>query len=179
LELLTGTTSRNDLTLADLYDQYEEKMLRYARILVGDPSWAEDLVQDTFMRAIAHLSMLGRLEPYQRLSWLRRVLKNRFIDQQRAYQREQEMITQIIQETELDEFDEVPMLTRELLELASDKDRELLKQHYFQGLTSQEIGRQQGIPAATVRSRLHLARKRLRARQKFQDFGNLRDRDSV
>lgn len=152
-------------------------MLRYARILASDPSWAEDLVQDTFMRAIGHLSMLGRLEPYQRLSWLRRVLKNRFIDQQRAYQREQEMINQIMQETDVDEFDDVPMLTRELLELASDKDRELLTQYYFQGLNSQEISSQLGIPAATVRSRLHLARKRLRARQKFQDFGKLRDND--
>jgi RNA polymerase sigma-70 factor (ECF subfamily) len=170
LDLLTGNSYQEDLTLAELYDAYEDKMLRYARILVGDPFWAEDLVQDTFMRAIAHLSLLGRLEPYQRLNWLRRVLKNRFIDQQRALQREQEMVEKIIQETEIVEEGDIPMLTRELLDLASEKDRELLEQHYFQGLTSQEIGQQLGIPAATVRSRLHLARKKLRARQKMSNF---------
>jgi len=165
--LQTGTSSKDDLTLADLYEVYEEKLLRYARILVGEPFWAEDLVQDTFMRAIAHLSLLGRLEPYQRLAWLRRVLKNRFIDQQRAHMREQKMVDQIIQETQLAEDDDIPMLTRELLEMAAEKDRELLIQHYIQGMTSEEISNQLGIPAATVRSRLHLARKRLRARQKF------------
>ena len=166
--MLTGLTSQNKLTLADLYDTYEGKMLRYARILVGDPSWAEDLVQDTFMRAIPHLDLLGRLEPYQRLAWLRQVLKNRFIDQQRARRREQEMVQQIIQETEFINDDDLPMLTQELLELAPEKDRELLTQRYFQGMTSQEIGQQLGIPAATVRSRLYLARKKLRARQKFR-----------
>jgi RNA polymerase sigma-70 factor (ECF subfamily) len=165
--LLTGTSNQDDLTLADLYDAYEDKMLRYAVILVGDPFWAEDLVQDTFMRAIAHLSLLSRLEPYQRLAWLRRVLKNRFIDQHRARQREQEMVQQIIQETEFADEDDIPLLTDELLEMAAEKDRELLTQRYIQGMTSQEIGVQLGIPAATVRSRLHLARKRLRARQKL------------
>ena len=163
----TGASPKDELTLADLYEAYEEKMLRYAKILVGDPFWAEDLVQDTFMRAIAHLSLLGRLESYQRLAWLRRVLKNRFIDQQRARQREQEMVQQIIQETQLTDDDSVPMLTSELLEMAAEKDRELLTQRYILGMTSEEIGSQLGIPAATVRSRLHLARKRLRARQKF------------
>ena len=83
-----GTSSPDNLTLADLYDDYEAKMLRYAMIMVGDPFWAEDLVQDTFMRSIAHLSLLGSLAPYQRLAWLRKVLKNRFIDQQRSRQRE-------------------------------------------------------------------------------------------
>jgi RNA polymerase sigma-70 factor (ECF subfamily) len=170
LLLLTGQ-SQGNLTLADLYERYEQKMLRYANILVGDPFWAEDLVQDTFMRTIPHLSLLGSLEPYQRLAWLRRVLKNRFIDQQRARQREAEIAQQIIQEMEVNEDDEIPMLTRELLELASEKDRELLSQHYLQGMTSQEMGQQLGIPAATVRSRLHLARKRLRARQKYSSLG--------
>ncbi len=165
--LITGISNQDDLTLADLYDAYEGKMLRYAVILVGDLFWAEDLVQDTFMRAIAHLSLLNRLEPYQRLAWLQRVLKNRFIDQHRARQREQEMVQQIIQETEFIDDEDISMLTDELLEMAAEKDRELLIHHYLQGMTSQEIGVQLGIPAATIRSRLHLARKRLRARQKL------------
>lgn len=158
---------RDGLTLADLYDAYEQKMLKYAMILVGDPPRAEDLVQDTFLKAIPHLDLLFRLKPYQRLSWLRRVLKNEFIDQQRAFRREEEMIQEIIQEIEPFEESEFPMLTEELLALASEGDRELLTMHYFQRMTSKQIGEQLNIPAATVRSRLHLARKKLRARKNF------------
>ena len=157
----------DDLTLADLYDAYEHKMLKYAMILVGDPSRAEDLVQDTFLKAIPQLNLLSRLKPYQRVSWLRRVLKNEFIDQQRAFRREEGMIAEIIQEMEPFEEDEFPMLTEELLKIASEEDRELLTMRYFQNMTSKQIGRQLEIPAATVRSRLHLARKRLRARKNF------------
>ena len=119
------------------------------------------------MRAIPHLALLGSMEHYQRLAWLRRVLKNRFIDQQRGIRREQELVQQIVQETEFSGEDFIPLLTQELLDMAPEKDRELLTQRYLQGLTSQQIADQLGIPAATVRSRLHLARKKLRARQKF------------
>ena len=166
----TGSSPQKTLTLADLYDAYESKLLRYAAIMVGDPDWADDLVQETFMRSISHLQLLGSLEPYQRLSWLRTVLKNHFIDQQRTHQREQEMVEQIIQETEVADDDSIPMLTGELLELAPEKDRELLIQRYILGMNSQEIGNQIGIPAATVRSRLHLALKKLRALQKWKSL---------
>ena len=166
----TGSSHQKNLTLADLYDVYESKLLRYATIMVGDPDWAEDLVQETFMKSIAHLQLLGNLKPYQRLAWLRTVLKNHFIDQQRAHQREQEMVEQIIQETEIAESDLIPILTGELLELAPEKDRELLIQRYILGMNSQEISDQIGIPAATVRSRLHLALKKLRALQKWKSL---------
>ena len=168
--MLTGRTSPENLTLADLYDVYESKLLRYATIMVGDPDWAEDLVQETFMRSISHLQLLGSLEPYQRLAWLRTVLKNHFIDQQRAHQREQAMVEQIVQETEIAASDSIPLLTGELLELAPEKDRDLLIQRYILGMNSQEISDQIGVPAATVRSRLHLALKKLRAIQKWKSL---------
>ena len=42
----TGSSPQETLTLADLYDVYESKLLRYATIMVGNPDWAEDLVQE-------------------------------------------------------------------------------------------------------------------------------------
>ena len=151
-----------EFSLDDLYEAFELKLRRYAGSLVHDPHRADDLVQETFIRALAPLPLLARLEKNQRLAWLRQVLKNRFIDTQRAYQREQEMVDQLIREARAAYQDQIPISSQELLDLVSDNERELLFQRYVLGMTSVEIGLRLGIPAATVRSRLYLAKKRLR-----------------
>ena len=51
--------------------------------------------------------------------------------------------------------------SEDLLEAVPEGDRELLEQRYVLGMTSREIG----IPAATVRSRLRQAVRRLRAQK--------------
>ncbi len=56
-------------------------------------------------------------------------------------------------------------LDLEALDHVPARDRELLEQRYILGLTSREIADGLGVPSATVRSRLHVAIKRLRARR--------------
>jgi RNA polymerase sigma-70 factor (ECF subfamily) len=90
-------------------------------------------------------------------------MKNRFIDEQRALQREEKLVAQLIWEAKIAWDLNPSLLTSDLLETLRENDRQLLTQRYLLGMNSEEIGRQLGIPAATVRSRLHLARKRLRA----------------
>jgi RNA polymerase sigma-70 factor (ECF subfamily) len=53
----------------------------------------------------------------------------------------------------------------ELLGSAPERYRQVLHRRFILGMTSEEIGRELGIPAATVRSRLYLARKWLRTHQ--------------
>ncbi len=50
-------------------------------------------------------------------------------------------------------------------ELVSKADRQLIEKRYRLGMNSREIAAELGIPAATVRSRLHLAVKKLRAKK--------------
>ena len=51
-------------------------------------------------------------------------------------------------------------------DLVPPQDRELVEMRYRLGLNSSEIAAALGIPAATVRWRLHQAVGRLRARQR-------------
>ena len=53
----------------------------------------------------------------------------------------------------------------DLFDLAPEPYRELLEMRYAMGMNSREIGEELGIPATTVRSRLHLAIKKLRAKK--------------
>ena len=157
-------TEQRQLTLDDLYQAHEHWLRNYAISLARDPFYADDLVQETFMRAIVYLPMLGNLKPYQRRAWLRRVLKNLFLDGQRSQMRQHRLVNQLISETEWYQEDVPGLLTYEVLELVSGRDRDLLTQRYLLGMNSEEIGRELGISAGAVRARLHLAIKRIRAR---------------
>jgi RNA polymerase sigma-70 factor (ECF subfamily) len=157
------------MTLTVLYQQFEKKLHRYATRLVRDSHKAEDLVQETFIRAMGHLELLGQLEPHQRQAWLYQVLKNLFIDEQRAQQREQFLMEQLSQQAQLMEqlrLNSHPMLQvllQDLFDQIPERYRELLHKYYVLGMTNKEIADELGIPAATVRSRLHIALKKLRA----------------
>ena len=166
MEASLAVDSGGGLTVADLYQEFENRLRRYAISLTRDSSRADDLVQETFIRAMAHLELLQRLNRYQRQAWLYRVLKNLFLDQQRARQREQMLAEQLVQLALTDDVAGASMmLAYGLFDLVPERYRELLRQRYVLGMTSEEIGRELGIPAATVRSRLHLAIQWLRAHQ--------------
>jgi RNA polymerase sigma-70 factor (ECF subfamily) len=153
------------LEIGDLYQEYEDKLRGYALSLTRDPQRADDLVQETFVRAIGHFQLLGRLKSYQRRAWLYRVLKNLFLDEQRALQRRQTLMDQMARQARVASYPAVDVVARELMGLVPERYREVLHKRYILGMTSEEIGRELGIPAATIRSRLYLARKWIRTHQ--------------
>jgi RNA polymerase sigma-70 factor (ECF subfamily) len=151
------------MTLADLYEEYEAALWRYARSLTQDGDRADDLVQEAFIRAMGHLGLLAMLKPYQRRAWLYQTLKNLFLDEQRARQRQEKLVEQLGQETPVEEFIPQEVTLTDPLRLVPERFRELVEKRYILGMNSQEIADEMGIPAATVRSRLHLALKDLRS----------------
>jgi RNA polymerase sigma-70 factor (ECF subfamily) len=58
---------------------------------------------------------------------------------------------------------------RAALARLDEEDREILRLTSWEGLTPSEVAAVIGVPAVTVRSRLHRARKRLRAEVVQQD----------
>jgi RNA polymerase sigma-70 factor (ECF subfamily) len=148
------------LSIDELYQAFESGLRRYAGSLARDSDKANDLVQETFLRALAHLALLGQLNPYQRKAWLYRTLKNRFIDELRAQRREQTLLEQIARANILSYPVAVP---QDVFAQLPRRYQELLEKVYILGMTSEEIGTELGVPAATVRSRLRLAIKWLRA----------------
>jgi RNA polymerase sigma-70 factor (ECF subfamily) len=154
------------ITVADLYGEYEEKVHGYAMKLARDPQAAEDLVQETFIRALGHLPLLAQLNHHQRRTWLYQTLKHLFLDQRAARLRETAMVERLAREVETSTTPGDSELGFDPFDLVPEADRELLEKRYGLGLSSREIAGELGIPAATVRTRLHLAVKKLRARKK-------------
>jgi RNA polymerase sigma-70 factor (ECF subfamily) len=150
------------MTLTDLYEEYELELRRSARRWTRDAHRIDDLVQECFIRAMGHLDLLGLLEPYQRRAWLYRTLKNLFLDDESARQREEALIEQMAQDVPLAGYRPREVIWPNPFDLVPAKYRDLVRKRYVLGMTSQEIADELGIPAATVRSRLHLALKKLR-----------------
>lgn len=157
------------ITLTDFYEAFNEQLNRYAMRLTNDSDTADDLVQETFIRAMDHLELLSQMGEGRQMAWLSRVLKNLFIDQRRSQRRHQKLMQQVAQQTQLAQqiysqsHPMMRLLVQGALDQVPERYRDLLYKHYILGMTSREIADELGIPAATVRSRLHLALKKLNA----------------
>jgi RNA polymerase sigma-70 factor (ECF subfamily) len=152
--------------LTDLYEAYEPMLHRYAMTLTNyDEDRADDLVQDTFVRAMGHLELLGLLKPHQRRSWLYRTLKNLFLDDLKARERQAALAEQTTWQLSAAGNILPEVMSPTPFELVSDQYRDIVEKRYVLGMNSREIAEELGIPAATVRSRLHLAMKQLRSQK--------------
>lgn len=148
-----------------IYVEFESRLRRYAIRLARDADSADDLVQETIIRASANLELIEGMNSHRREAWLYRVLKNLFIDEQRARRRRQDMMERLTREAEIAPYTVDELSSEDLLESVPEDDRELIEHRYILGMTSREIGEELGVPAATVRSRLRQALRRLRVQK--------------
>jgi RNA polymerase sigma-70 factor (ECF subfamily) len=163
---------------------HADAMYNFALKLTTDPDDANDLLQDTFLKAFKYIDSFE--EGTNAKAWLFRILKNNFINDYRKKVRNP-IISELetfenLQPTDSDEFepdinqnfktetlqdlmgDEV---TLALQSLATDF-RIIIILSDLEDFTYEEIGKILNIPIGTVRSRLHRAREILKL--KLVDF---------
>jgi RNA polymerase sigma-70 factor (ECF subfamily) len=146
--------------------RYQRPVLSLLVRLTGDPSLAEDLAQETFVKAFRNLAAF---DAKRRLSsWLFRIAHNTGID---ALRRSRPTVA-IADGDPGDEPAAPPAgdpVEREALgralqialaQLRPDQ-RTAVVLRYESGLSFEEIGQVLGIPESTARSHLHRARKEL------------------
>jgi len=161
-----GSSSDESLTIEELFVEYEGRLRRYAFSLVHDLDRADDLVQETMIRAMGNLWLLGQMNPWQRRAWLYRVLRNLFIDEERTHTRQAKLMEYLPdREPAVDNHSDTDILGT-ILDQAPEQYRDLLHAYYSWGKSTEEIAVGLGVPSATVRSRLFLARKWLREHKK-------------
>ena len=143
---------------------------RIARALCVDASTADDIAQETWLAAAGKVPDDRPLRP-----WLVRVMTNivrmRFRGEHRRSVREEaaERPADVATAAELIDRVEIQrVVAGEVLALA-EPYRSTVLLHYFEGLSSAEIARRQGIPDGTVRRRLKTALDELRARLAKRD----------
>ena len=158
---------------------YADSLHNLARYLTGDATDAEDLVQETYARA---LQGAAQFRPGTNLkAWLFRILRNTFISLYRRQRRNPtvgglDVVDQLangsaeegwfMNDIELDRLQRVVAeeIEAALLALAEDARTVILLD--LEGLTETEVADVLGCPVGTVKSRLSRARAALRVRLK-------------
>ncbi len=165
--------SELEVELAEAYRQRSEPIRRYVTSLVRDAAEAEEITQETFLRAHRKLSDLE--DPARLSPWLYRIATNLSYDRLRSAGRRPRVDSLDDEEAvEAEPVDDSPRLdllieqremsscVRDYIEGLPDSYRAVILLHDLEGLTNPEIARLLGISLATAKIRLHRARERLR-----------------
>jgi RNA polymerase sigma-70 factor (ECF subfamily) len=153
--------------LRALFDQHAPALLSYAlRLVDGDRGRAEDVVQETLLRAWRHPEAMAPDRGSPR-PWLFAVARRIVVDAHRRRRaRPHEVGDDVLAliPTQDDDVDRAldAWLVADALDALSPAHREVLVQTYFAGRSVGEAARVLGIPPGTVKSRTHYALQALR-----------------
>ncbi len=168
-----GLDGDADAVISKLYSLYARALHGYVEQFCPDPACADDIVQETFIRAWRHLPQLSADDRPVR-PWLFRVARNLLIDANRAARtRPRTVPGQSAGEagTESGMVEEV--LDRQLVSAAlrhlSSVHQTVLVETFYRGGTMATVARELGIPHGTARSRLHYALEALRKQHQAPD----------
>ncbi len=147
--------------------QYHRDILNYIYRLVGNNYEAEDLAQETFIKAFQKYHTLK--DKTKAKSWLYSIARNVTIDFFRKNKHysvplDSQIMENYARATAVDYRDDVMKMevSKELaksLENLSEDDRRIVKLLYFEGFSYKEIGEVLNMNQNTLKSRLHRARK--------------------
>ena len=152
---------------AILVDRYFDHYVRFAVHLVGNREDAEEVVQDTFLRAYR---ALGRYEERERFgAWILRILVNRARTVSALGRRREKMFPEQVDETLAEAAEAHPAdraalreeMSRALSQLGTDQ-REAFLLHYVEGLSYEEMSAVTGSGVSALKMRVKRSCERLR-----------------
>lgn len=158
--------------LEQLIAQAGREIYSFCLHLTGSKTLADDLYQDTFLKATEKLNQLkadGNLKSYllsvawqlwknqrRKFAWRNRIAPAETFDEERRHCSEaaEDILEDYLREEERD-------AVREAVSKLEDKYKVPILLYYMEELSVAEVAKVLGIPPGTVKSRLSVARKRL------------------
>jgi RNA polymerase sigma-70 factor (ECF subfamily) len=160
-----------------------QAVFRLAYLLVGSAADAEDVAQETFLRAYHALPRFDAERPLR--PWLLKIAANLARNQRRSLGRYLAAVGRWFQSDERPAETGVEAaagrrreshLVCEAVRRLSDGDQQVIYLRYFLDLSVEETAETMSIPPGTVKSRLHRALERLRrvVEREFPELGEER-----
>lgn len=166
-ELVLQLQHRNQQAFSYLYDNYCGALNGVILRLVDDPTLAEDILQEAFLKIWNNFSSYdaakGRL-----FTWMVNITRNLTIDTLRSkgYKKQQQIsadensVSNYTDGTSKDKFDALG-IKKQLANLKPEH-RSIIDMAYFGGYTQEEISKETGVPLGTVKTRMRTAILELR-----------------
>jgi RNA polymerase sigma-70 factor (ECF subfamily) len=160
-----------------LNERYGDLVYSVALRVVGDTYVAEDVAQEVFLRVWRRPEHFD-LRRGKLVTWLLSVTRNRSIDERRSQGRRlrHEALPSTTEEEDvlpsMDDRDDPALVTvlsderqavRSALEVLPAEQKLAIQLAYFGGLTQQEVAERLGQPLGTVKTRIRLGMRKMRA----------------
>lgn len=177
VHLLRSRSERTDeATLAQLCDEHASALLAYSTRLTGDSRLAEDLVQETLLRAWRHPEALTGEHGSAR-SWLFTVAHNLAMDHFRRRSSRPREVSADAAGPDVIDFETISswgddsdielavqsLVVTEALATLSHEHRSVLAHTFYLGRSVAQTAAELGIPEGTVKSRTFYALRALKA----------------
>jgi len=153
-----------------IVSRHRQAVFRYAYLQSGDPAEAEDIAQETFLRAFRSFHHFDDSRPLR--PWLLRIARNLARNRWRSWSRrvraterwKSEAATEAAGSQGLSDGGpaQVAGQLRRIVAGMREGDRQVIYLRFFLGLTLEETSEALSLPLGTVKSRLSRALDRLR-----------------
>ncbi len=161
--------------ISQLIERHSRRVRNYIRMMVKDQDLAEDIFQETFIKAVRVIDEGRYCDNGKFLSWVLRIAHNQVIDYFRN-QRQNKSLTesdagynvlgtlQFADRTIEDALvsEQIERDIRSLIELLPEEQREVVRMRYFAGLSFKDIAEQTGVSINTALGRMRYALINLR-----------------
>ena len=181
--LLNQYLSGDRGAISQLIDRHSNRVRDYIRMMVKDHDLADDILQETFIKAVQVIDDGRYADTGKFLSWMLRIAHNKVID----YFRSQKS-AKTINESEsgynvLDTLrfadssvedrlisEQIALDVRRLVDHLPQEQREVVMLRYYSGLSFQEIAEQTNVSINTALGRMRYALINLRKMIKDNDI---------
>lgn len=158
---LRGTAQARAAAFSRLLDHSLDREFRVAAVILGNREDAEDAVSDAALRAWQHLPSLRDPDRFE--AWFTRIVVN--VCRDRLHRRHPSSPLMADPPSGTDDFAESVERGAliEALNTLTPEHRAVIALHYLEGLTIEQVADHLGMPAGTVKSRLHYGLAEMRA----------------
>ncbi|HHW10396.1 MAG TPA: RNA polymerase sigma factor [Firmicutes bacterium] len=161
-DIVASLRSGDSACIEVLVARYQAPLLRYAFRLLGEPTAAEDVVQESFIRLLTSLEQLR--DPTKLRSYLYQIATRLCRDQQRRPSRREQPVGEWESDalaTCAPESTDERFYIADLLRRLNPRHAEVIVLRYYEDMDLATIACILNVPVGTVKSRLHSALRRL------------------
>ena len=174
-KLLNCYLSGDRNAISQLIERHSRRVRDYIQMMVKDGDVADDIFQETFIKAVRVIDEGRYTDNGRFLSWILRIAHNQVIDHFRAQKQNRQLneaeagydvlgTLRLAERTVEDEIvcEQIASDVRRMVELLPDEQREVVMMRYYSGLSFKEIAEQTGVSINTALGRMRYALINLR-----------------